>query len=102
MIKELLERWKNFINDMNSKGVPMPMIRDSKTGRGSVSLTLVFLSFNLWIVSVVGKWSGQFGGISPSETLNMFMVCAGLYFGRKMQKDPKGQITVEEKPDEKE
>jgi hypothetical protein len=94
-VEQLLERWKKFVNDMNSKGVPVPMIRDGKTGMGSVSLTLVFLSFNLWVVSVVGKWSGQFGGISPSETLNMFMVCAGLYFGRKMQKDPKGAISVE-------
>jgi hypothetical protein len=100
MIHELFEKWKTFVDDMNSKGIPMPMIRDAKTGKGSVSLTLVFLSFNIWIVSIVGKWSGQLGGINPTETLNMFMVCAGLYFGRKMQKDPKGNMTVEGKEGE--
>lgn len=99
MLKALFDRWKNFVCDMNAKGVPVPMIRDAKTGMGSVSLTLVFLSFNIWIVSIVGKWSGQLGGINPTETLNMFMVCAGLYFGRKMQKDPKGAISVDA-PDE--
>jgi hypothetical protein len=92
---ELFAKWKKFVSDMNAKGVPVPMIRDSKTGSGSVSLTLVFLSFNIWIVSIVGKWSGQLGGINPTETLNMFMVCAGLYFGRKLQKDPKGNISVD-------
>lgn len=71
------------------------MIRDAKTGLGSVSLTLVFLSFNIWIVSIVGKWSGQLGGINPTETLNMFLICVGLYFGRKLQKDPKGNISVD-------
>lgn len=90
-------KWKDFINDMNSKGVPVPMIRDGKSKRGSVSLTLVFVSFNVWLVSVIGKTSQALGGISPSETLSMFVVCSGLYFGRKFQKDKEGNITVEAK-----
>lgn len=98
--REIFEKWKHFTGEMNAKGVPVPMIRDGKTGQGSVSLTLVFLSFNIWIISIVGKWSGQLGGINPTETLNMFMVCCGLYFGRKMQKDPKGAISIEAPADE--
>jgi hypothetical protein len=100
-MEQLLEKWKQFISDMNSKGVPVPMIRDGKTGEGSVSLTLLFISFNVWLVSIMGKAAGAFGGIDPSQTLNMFMVCAGLYFGRKMTKDPKGAVIIEEdKPKE--
>lgn len=91
---DLVAKWKKFANDMNSKGVPVPMIRDGKTGMGSVSLTLVFVSFNVWLVSIIGKAAGALGGMDPSQTLNMFMVCAGLYFGRKMQKDSKGNITI--------
>lgn len=68
------------------------MVRDPKTSKGSVSLTLVFLSFNIWVVSIIGKWAGQLGGIDPSQTLNMFMVACGLYFGRKMQKDPSTEV----------
>lgn len=95
-MKNLIEKWKQFVSDMNSKGIPVPMIRDPKTG-ASVSLTMVFLSFNIWVVSIVGKAAGALGGIDPSQTLNMFMVCAGLYFGRKFQKDEKGGMTVEGK-----
>ena len=94
-MNNILEKWKQFVRDMNSKGIPVPMVRDGKTGVGSVSLTLVFASFNIWLVSIIGKASGALGGIDPSQTLNMFMVCAGLYFGRKFQKDSKGNITVE-------
>jgi hypothetical protein len=94
----ILEKWKQFVSDMNSKGIPVPMIRDPKTG-ASVSLTLVFISFNVWLVSIIGKAAGALGGMDPSQTLNMFIVCAGLYFGRKFQKDEKGGMAVEGKSD---
>jgi hypothetical protein len=100
MFASIIEKWKEFVDSMNAKGIPMPMIRDPKQG-ASVSLTLVFISFNIWVVSIVGKWSGQLGGIDPSQTLNMFMVCAGLYFGRKMQKNKDGSVVVEEKQEPK-
>ena len=93
---------ENLINKFNSTGLAFPMIRDPKTGKGSVSLTLLFLSFNIWIISIVGKWAGQLGGVDPSQTLNMFMVTSSLYFARKLQKDPKGAITIEESTDKKE
>lgn len=91
----LIEKWKQFVSNMNSKGIPMPMIRDGKSGEGSVSLTLLFISFNVWLVSIIGKAAGALGGMDPSQTLNMFMVCAGLYFGRKFQRDPDGKMTFE-------
>lgn len=102
MLETLFEKWKQFINDMNSKGIPVPMIRDGKTGKGSVSLTLVFISFNVWLISIIGKAAGALGGMDPSQTLSMFMTCAGLYFGRKMQKDEKGAISIEGKDEPKE
>lgn len=102
MFDSIFEKWKQFVVDMNSKGVPVPMIRDSKTGRGSVSLTLVFISFNVWLISIIGKAAGALGGMDPSHTLNMFMACAGLYFGRKLQRDEKGGITIEGKDESKE
>ena len=92
---KLLEKWKEWVGKMNEKGIPMPTVRDPKTGLGSVSLTLVFISFNFCLIAMVGKWSGKVGGIDPSQALNLFMVCAGLYWSRKMQRDEKGAITVE-------
>lgn len=95
-MKDLFEKWKQFVNNMNKLGIPFPTVRDPKSGFGSISLTLVFLSFNIWVVSIIGKYAGQLGGIDPSQTLNMFLVCVGLYFGRKFQKDEKGAIIIEE------
>lgn len=93
----LVDKWKQFVSDMNAKGIPMPMIRDPKTGTGSVSLTLVFISFNTWLVSVIGKAAGALGGMDTSQTLNMFVIAASLYFGRKFQRDEKGNVSLEEK-----
>ncbi len=90
----MLEKWKKFVNELNNKGIPMPLIKDPKTGSGSVSLTLVFISFNMCVIAMAGKWSGYFGTIDPQQALNLFMVTAGLYWGRKMQKNDK-DITID-------
>lgn len=77
--------WKNFINVINRKGIPLPTIRDPKSGEGSISLTLVFISFNFVLIGLVGKWAGAMGGIDISQALNLFYACAALYWGRKFQ-----------------
>jgi hypothetical protein len=93
-MEQLRKMWDEFIGNLNKKGIPVPMIRDPKTGLGSVSLTLMFFAFNVWLVSIIGKAAGSLGGMDPNQTMQMFMVCAGLYFGRKFQKDAKG-VTME-------
>lgn len=80
----MLQKYKEFIVKLNCLGVPVPMVRDPKTKVGSVSLTLVFLSFNVWLFSVIGKIAGKAGGIDTSACLQMFIACAGLYYGRKL------------------
>lgn len=84
----LVEKWKELVIIANEKGIPLPMVRVK--GTASLSATLVFISFNMWAVSVVGKWSGYFGGVDSSQCLQMFIACASLYWGRKLQKDEKG------------
>lgn len=96
-MKSFKESWNKFVNSMNSKGVPVPLIRDPKSGLGSVSLTLVFISFNVWLASVIGKVAGVLGGMNPDQCLNMFLACAALYFGRKMQRGESGQVSVGDK-----
>jgi hypothetical protein len=95
-MKLLLDKWKEIIRAANIKGIPIPFIKDPQSERASVSLTLVFISFNLCIVAMAGKWSGYFGTIDPSQALNLFMVCAGLYWGRKLNSKDE-VITPEEK-----
>ena len=86
-ISDLKKKWLDFVSKMNSNGVPLPTIRDPKSGKGSVSLTLVFVSFNVVLVGLVGKWAGALGGIDLTQALNLFYACAALYFGRKFQRD---------------
>jgi hypothetical protein len=81
----LKHKWIVFVARMNRYGIPLPTVRDPLTGMGSVSLTLVFISFNVVLVGLVGKWAGALGGIDISQALNLFYACAALYWGRKFQ-----------------
>jgi hypothetical protein len=99
-MKAALEWWKKLISEMNSRGIPFPMIRDGKTGQASVSLSLLIVSFLVWLVSIIGKAAGALGGMDSAQCLQMFMVCSGLYFGRKMQRDPKGALSIDGKEED--
>ena len=91
----IVKWWKSLASKMNDNGIPMPLVKDPKSGRGSVSLTLVFISFNLCVAGIIGKYAKMLEGVDVAQALNLFMACAALYFGRKMQKDPKGAMSVE-------
>lgn len=109
----LAEKWKIFVNEMNSKGIPVPTARDPATKKGSVSFTMVMASFGLMLICclmaialVVNKWLDFFA--APDAALSalkeaFFMafqmsgLSVGLYFGRKFQRDEKGAVTVDGK-----
>lgn len=104
-IASIIAKWKEFVNKLNSKGIPFPMVRDPKSGMGSVSLTMVATSFGVMVIAIimalalaVNKWGGFFD--SDANALNdikeafwMAFEAAGLstslYFGRKFQRDDK-------------
>lgn len=79
--KDTFQRWRAFINKMNDKGIPVPMVRDPRTLEGSVSLTLVFLS-SIWVqLGLLGRVSDFFKGINVDQALQYFYACSALYFG---------------------
>lgn len=82
---KIIGAWSQLNNKLNKYGIPLPTIRDPLTGKGSISLTLVFISFNAVLVGLVGKWSGALGGVDIAQALNLFYACAALYWGRKFQ-----------------
>jgi len=82
MLRQLLKELQKLVQTFNMYGVPLPMVRDPKTGRGSVSLTLVFISSILVILGLVGKWSGHMGVVDISNALEFFYASSFLYFGR--------------------
>lgn len=85
LTKVLYEKWKEIVSKANSVGVPVPTVRDPKTGAGSISLTLVFVSSMLVIMGIVGKWSNMAGTIDMSNAMEFFYASAALYFGRQWQ-----------------
>jgi hypothetical protein len=77
-----IEKWKSFVNTLNSKGIPLPTIRDPKHGVGSVSLTLVIFSSALVMAGIIGKWAGFLGGIDLGYAMQFLWTACSLYFGR--------------------
>lgn len=77
------------VNKLNSIGVPLPMVRDPKTGRGDVALTLVVTSSTLVMVGLIGKWSKLLGNIDMANALQFFYASSALYWARKLSTDGK-------------
>lgn len=88
-LDKLKAKWCDLCIKMNTKGVPLPMLRDPKTCQASVSLTLVFISFNVWLAVIVAMAFKADLGLDVNATFNMFLATAGLYWGRKFQGDTK-------------
>lgn len=84
-MKDLKDKWVKFVGDMNAKGIPVPTIRDPKTGFGSISLTLVFLSSVIVIAGILGKTAGLLGGLDMNTAMEFFWTATSLYFGRQFQ-----------------
>ncbi len=81
----LYKKWAQLVNKMNSKGIPLPTVRDPKTGLGSISLTLVFVSSIFVIIGIVGKWAKVAGDIDMNNAMEFFYTSCALYFGRQWQ-----------------
>lgn len=89
----MLDKISKFFDRLNKFGIPLPMLRDPKSGYASVSLTLTVISFNVVLVGLVGKWSQHLGGIDLTQSLYWFGICGSLYFGRTIiKKDKKMEI----------
>lgn len=70
---------------LNSQGFPLPMLRDPKTGKGSVTLTMFWLAFNVAIFTLAGRITNLIGDVDYSNVLWLLALTGGLYLGRKMQ-----------------
>lgn len=90
--------WSDMVNDLNSKGIPLPMVRDPKSGKGSVALTLVVISSFMVVASLIGKFSRVLEGIDISNALQFFYASSGLYWARKLNSDKKKSSDQEEPP----
>lgn len=90
----MLEKMKKFLDKLNSRGIPLPTIRDPKNGRGSITLTMFWISFNISILTLAGKITNVIGDIDYSNVLWLLGITGGMYMGRRFQSDKNG-ISVE-------
>lgn len=102
MLRELSKKVTDLVKIANMYGIPLPMVRDPKTGIGSVSLTLVFISSIMVILGLVGKWSGRLGTIDIHNALEFFYASSALYFGRNWKTGASVKDEVKEEAGEPE
>lgn len=76
-----------FLESLNSPGVPVPVVQDPKTHKGSITCTMVVLSFGVCILGVVGKVSHLLGEVDLTAAHSLLVISLGAYLGRKAQKD---------------
>ena len=94
LLDKLYKKVKEVVDSGNKDGIPFPLVRDPKKGRGSVSLTLVFLSFNLAFFGTIGKFTNLVGDVDLTNALWLFGVCASLYWGRHVKKNADGSVEM--------
>jgi hypothetical protein len=96
---------KKTLSDLNKDGFPLPMVRDPKTGKGSITATSYWISLNLcvlcallFVASIVAHLSSTFAPAAETQqaiqsaasySMQLFLACGGFYLGRKMQGDGK-------------
>lgn len=78
---------KDTVARFNKYGIPLPMIRDPKTGLGSVSLTLVFLSSLYVQLALLNMFAQMFKGVDIVNALYWHGMSLALYFGRSFKKE---------------
>lgn len=101
-VNRLYHKWRQFVRDMNSKGIPIPVVRDPRNGKGSVTATLVVVSAGIFgfcimfmLATAITKWAGLF--VLTPETLiqvktasdysfQFLLAALGGYLGRHFQK----------------
>jgi hypothetical protein len=99
-MNNLINWIKNKMQEYNQAGVPIILIKDNATGKGSVSLTLLFISSIYVQVSLLNKYTGTGKGVDPANAFEWFLATSGLYFGRSLSKKVQS-IPEQNKPEDK-
>ena len=96
-MNNLYEKFKKQIAYWQKNGVPILFWRDEQKKAPSVSLTMMLVSFILCILSLINKAAKVVEGVDVENSLQLFMICAGLYFGRSFGKLKSSEPTESDK-----
>lgn len=89
----MIDKLKELLAKAHEKGIKLPYLRDPLKGTPSVSLTLMIISFFLYILTLVNKLAGWFGEIDGS--FQLLLLTTSLYFGRSFSTTGKGKVAVD-------
>ena len=84
---DILKKVQEFVQRMNAKGIPIPMIR--VRGTASFTGTMTFISFNTALLGQIGKVTNFLGPVDLTQANYLFGICLAAYLGRRMQGDGK-------------
>lgn len=116
-LSDLKDKWIDFVNRMNKYGIPVPVVRDPKTGKGSITAALVVFSAGLFgfcilfmLASAIAKLAGIFAltdltitqvKTAADYSFQFLLAALGGYLGRHLQKGESPDIQMPEvkKPD---
>jgi hypothetical protein len=94
-----MEQLKEWYNKLHEMGIKLPFVRDPVKKEPSVSLTLLCVSFALYILTLINKLAGWFGDVDG--TFQLLVLSASLYFGRSFSSTGKGKASVGENKETK-
>jgi len=75
----VIDKLKSYIQKANEFGIPVGVVRDPATGKGSISATLVVISSIMLIASLVTT------KVSNSGAMEFYALSLAAYLGRKFQ-----------------
>lgn len=78
-----MQKLKLLIKDLQTKGVPLIILRDVVTNSPSITYTFFVLSGTLVTLGLIGKFAKLSGGIDMDNALAFFYACSATYVGRK-------------------
>lgn len=85
---------KNFIDKLNSKGIPLPLLR--LNDKPSFTGTMTFISFNTALLGQIGKVTKLIGDVDLTQANYLFLICLGAYLGNKKLTSDGKSVIVEE------
>lgn len=91
MFEKIKAKLKEYNDYLATKGIVFPFIQDE--GHPSVSLTLLIFSVIIWTLGILEIVKDM--DIDKAE--NFVWAMSSLYFGRKITKDGKGKVELENK-----
>lgn len=82
-----MQRWKEFCEYCNRKGIPLPIFRDK--GKPSVTFTLVAVSAFVVFVGLLNSFAQLVKGVDMQSALYWHFGSLAAYLGRRIGGDGK-------------